>query len=371
MENSTITYHGSQEGFDLQSGSTYTATDLFDAFKGIMPGDKLTEELVFRNADKESDYVKLYFRTEFHGEEKWGETAESMQDFLSRLTMRIYHGETLLYEGAADENGAVAENVPLGSLKYNEEIALRVELEVPADLENEYAERAGEVDWIFLAEEISLERLTIHKVWEDNGNPQRPQSVVVRLKRDGEIQTEAVLSGENQWTYTWEELDDRYAWSVEEVTPAGYEVSYKMEDNIVFIKNHNGYQPPKAAEPEDITVKKVWSEIKGALPDSVSVTLYNGNQAVDKAVLSARNDWTHTWKNLDGNGNWSVLETGIPQGYTPTYHAKAGVVTITNTGRLIQTGQTTWPIAAFCLIGVCLCAVGIRILCGRKRKKHA
>ena len=179
-----------------------------------------------------------------------------------------------------------------------------------------------------------------------------------------------VLNEENQWTYTWDELDDRYTWTVEEVVPEGYEVSYKTEDNTVFITNKNDYEPEPEVPPVDLTVKKEWSDQGnkyGNRPGSVTVTLYNGGQAVEKVVLSAANGWTYTWTGLDGTGDWSVLETGIPTGYKPYYVRNGNVVTITNMAALIQTGQLNWPIPVLGSLGVLMILFGIFMM-RRKRK---
>ena len=74
--------------------------------------------------------------------------------------------------------------------------------------------RLGEVDWVFLAEGFSYEKLTVHKVWDDNAYPERPESVKVQLLKNGEKAEEIVLSEENQWTYTWDQLDEMAEWSV-------------------------------------------------------------------------------------------------------------------------------------------------------------
>ena len=110
-----------------------------------------------------------------------------MEDFLSQLTMRIYNGEELIYESSPDEAGALADNVFIGALNPGETSQLRVELDVPAELDNRYANRVGEVDWVFLAEGIEYGKLTVHKVWDDNGDPERPDSVSVNLLRDGKF----------------------------------------------------------------------------------------------------------------------------------------------------------------------------------------
>ena len=68
-----------------------------------------------------------------------------------------------------------------------------------------------------------------------------------------------------------------------------------------------------------------------------------------------------------GDGDWSVLETGIPKGYTPSYRTKGDVVTITNTATLIQTGQMNWPIPVLGSLGALMILCGI-VMMRRKRK---
>ncbi|WP_434309995.1 Cna B-type domain-containing protein [Hominifimenecus sp. rT4P-3] len=367
----SVTFRSLAEGFEFQPGSRYTATDLFDHFKNVMPGDKLTESIKIKNTAVDCDFIRLYLRTAVHDEH-----AEAMQDFLSKLTMRIYNGAELIYESSPDQAAALANNVFLATLHSGESCNLKVELDVPIELDNKYANRIGEVDWIFLAEGIENEKLTVHKVWDDNGYPDRPDSVQVHLLCNGTIHETVELNQDNQWTYTWDGLDDRYQWTVEEEAVSGYESAYKAEGNTVFITNSRDYTPPvnpePKPEPENLTVKKVWSDEEnknGQRPDCITVTLYNGEQAVDKGILSAGNNWSYTWHNLDGSGDWSVLETGIPKGYTPSYHTKEGVVTITNTASLIQTGQMSWPIPVLGGLGFSFIAVGLFVM-SRKRRKN-
>lgn len=391
---SSITFKGAEEGFDLQPGSEYTATDLFGNFKNVMPGDKLTETVQIQNEAADCDYIKVYMRAVVHDENgntptydevfentdgkdqanidaQRDETVASMQDFLSQLTMRIYNGDELIYNASADEAGALVNNVLLGTLSKGESLNLKVELDVPIELGNAYANRVGEVDWVFLAECFESEKLTVHKVWADNGYPGRPDTVAVYLLRDGKEYEKVELNKDNQWTYTWDDLDDRYQWSVKEDVPAGYEATYKTEDNRVFITNYKDYYPAPDPDPEDLTVKKVWSDEhdkRGIRPDSVTVTLYNGDQTVEKVTLGAWNNWRYTWYDLDGNGDWSVLETGIPKGYTPSYRTNGDVVTITNTATLIQTGQLNWPIPVLGGLGMLMIFCGVIVM--RKKKEN-
>ena len=69
-------------------------------------------------------------------------------------------------------------------------------------------------------------------------------------------------------------------------------------------------------------------------------------------------------------GNWQVIETNIAKGYVPSYHVKDGVVTITNTRSLIQTGQLTWPIWVLGGLGLALVALGGAMLAKKKKQNR-
>lgn len=157
---SSVTFNGHGKGFDFKPGSEYTATDLFDNFKNAMPGDTLSETITITNNSSDSDYVKLYIRALPHDEsanplsEKVAETetVASMKDFLSQLNMKVFHGEKLIFNASPDKLEGMAENVLLGSFEKGKGTTLTVELSVPLELSDEYANRVGEVDWVFLTE---------------------------------------------------------------------------------------------------------------------------------------------------------------------------------------------------------------------------
>ena len=59
------------------------------------------------------------------------------------------------------------------------------------------------------------------KAWRDGGQD-RPVSVSVEVRRDGQLQQSVTLSAENNWMYTWKAVDDGSVWTVNEVNvPAG------------------------------------------------------------------------------------------------------------------------------------------------------
>lgn len=269
---SAVTFKGAQEGFAITSDSAYTDTDLFDGLKGAMPGDLLKDTVEITNEAADSDLIRVYLRAEPHDEAanppvyQGGETVASMQDFLSQLTMRVYNGTELIYESSPDQPDELTENVCLGDIANGETLTLDLELEVPIELGNDYANRVGEVDWVFLAEGITYETLTVNKVWEDNGYPSRPASVNVDLLRDGEVYATATLDAGNEWTYTWQQLDDRYEWTVEEQVPTGYDARYTTDGNTVTVTNHMDYVPPAGSDDHPEIEQAIKDGTWGATP---------------------------------------------------------------------------------------------------------
>jgi len=136
--------------------------------------------------------------------------------------------------------------------------------------------------------------------------------------------------------------------------------------------------------PMDVTVKKVWDH-KGypnKQPEKITVELFKDGTAVagQSKELSAANNWTYTWTNLDP-AKYDVKEKEVT-GYKETGHNSeekednhTTVITITNTyqpnqppsgnhgggkppQKLPQTGQLTWPIPVLTVAGMVLFALG-------------
>ena len=379
----SITFNGFTSGFDFQPGSEYTETDLFGNFKNVMPGDTVTETITFTNSATDCDFVNLYMRAEAHDEtdnplspkvaEK--ETVATMTEFLSKLSMKVWNGTELIYDASPDQLDGLKSNKFLGTFRTGETATLKVDLSVPIELDNKYANRVGEVDWIFHVEAYNESQLSVRKVWSDGNANHANDSITVNLLKDGKVESSQELNAANGWAYTFDRLVEGHTWTVEEAeVPAGYTVSYNTVGTMTTITNTRNYTPPDLPDPTyplNISVRKVWSNDNlKERPDSVTVTLYNGDVAYDSVRLGAWNNWSHSWKNLNAYGNWQVIETNIPRGYTPYYSVNNGVVTITNSRTLIQTGQLNWPIWVLGGAGLVLILGGAVVL-GKKKRENA
>lgn len=380
----SITFEGFSKGFDFQPGSEYTETDLFGSFKNVMPDDTVTETITFTNSATDCDFVNLYMRAEAHDEtdnplspkvaEK--ETVATMTEFLSKLSMKVWNGTELIYDASPDQLDGLKSNKFLGTFRTGETATLKVELSVPIELDNKYANRVGEVDWIFHVEAYNESQLSVRKVWSDGNANHANDSITVNLLKDGKVESSQELNAANGWAYTFDRLLEGHTWTVEEAeVPAGYTVSYNTVGTLTTITNTKKTPPqpdPDPSYPLDVVVRKVWSsdDMKDR-PDSVTVTLYNGDVPYETVRLGAWNNWTYAWKDLSAYGNWQVIESNIPKGYVPSYSVSGNVVTITNTRSLIQTGQLNWPIWVLGGAGLVLISLGGAMLVKKKRENNA
>ncbi len=173
--------------------------------------------------------------------------------------------------------------------------------------------------------------LTVTKAWANDTPSLRPDSILVQLYRDGVAYGEPVeLNNANGWTQSWTGLDGEYTWTVDEVAvPEGYEKSVSVENSVVVITNtHTNIYIGDA----QVSATKVWAD--NGYPDrpaSVTVQLLcNGEAYGEPVVLSADNNWHHTWTGLNEDLNWTVSEIDVPEGYTSTVAQDGFYFTVTN-----------------------------------------
>jgi hypothetical protein len=136
----SVTFQSKEDGFSFTPGSRYSPTDLFPGFKDVLPGDHLEESIPLKNAH--SSKVRLFL-------DFWG--GEEDLNFLRQLHLKVYHGDTLLFSASPDQPG---ETASLGVFSPGETKELRVSLDVPLSLSNEFAACRGDVVWVFSAEEV-------------------------------------------------------------------------------------------------------------------------------------------------------------------------------------------------------------------------
>lgn len=138
--------------------------------------------------------------------------------------------------------------------------------------------------------------VSVTKVWIGD-HPDQPQSVQVQLYGDGEPYGSPVtLSHENDWTYTWTELDGDVEWTVDEPhVPDGYikQIAGGAISGYIII---NTFDEP--IDPSRIIIRgsKTWNH--GTNPETdfpQSITVYLKNQygvIIAQQEISAADYWS-------------------------------------------------------------------------------
>ncbi len=149
----SVIYDGDAGDFIFLPGSDYSPTDLFPNFKGVMPGDSITQKITVKNDIHNEVKVKIYMRS-------LGAHEDSV-DFLSKLHLTVEKSEenemAYMFDAAANETAGLTEWVYLGTLYSGGEVNLDVVLTVPTELDNTYSEQIGYLDWEFMVEELPVD----------------------------------------------------------------------------------------------------------------------------------------------------------------------------------------------------------------------
>lgn len=169
-----VTYDGNAREFVFAPGSSYSPTDLFPDLKGVMPGDTRTQNITVKNDSTKNVRANIYLRSEYADDQS--------RDFLSQLQFTLNvgnnNGQAYMFSPAGtltpDNDGWVL----LGTLYSGGEVDLSLLLTVPTDLDNQYMDRIGTVDWTFKVEELDV----------TPSDPQPPP-------KTGEAQTWPILLG--------------------------------------------------------------------------------------------------------------------------------------------------------------------------------
>ena len=148
-----VTYSGNAGNFVFAPGSDHSLTDLFPNFKGVMPGDTLTQKITVKNNADDKVKVEVYIRA-------LGAQAESAE-VLSKLNLKVQKSAenemAYMFDATAEQTAQLADWVCLGTLYSGGEVNLDVTLSVPVELDNQFQNKIGSLDWEFMLKEFPVE----------------------------------------------------------------------------------------------------------------------------------------------------------------------------------------------------------------------
>ena len=188
------------------------------------------------------------------------------------------------------------------------------------------------------------------KEWQDNEDEagKRPESVMLQVKANGAVVTEAEVNENNLWRYEFElpkydSLGNEITYTIDEreLNNQFYQ-KIGVEENVVI----NKFVVPD--EKVQIKVQKSWDDNENAAgrrPSSILLQVKNGDQVVAEYEVSEADNWEHTFElakydSLGNEINYTVDETFESEYYiknivgnviTNTFVAPEDIITIVGT----------------------------------------
>ena len=109
------------------------------------------------------------------------------------------------------------------------------------------------------------------KVWKNDREDMRSDSITVELLRDGSVYDTRVLSKKNDWHTDWSELDPSSRWSIiEKDVPTNYTVTVSLE-GVTFVVTNDAHLPEDEPITEETTTKVIGPNSPGG-PDYNTTT---------------------------------------------------------------------------------------------------
>lgn len=150
--------------------------NFFHNIKRAMPGDYFRDEILLYNTTKKE--AELFFRTSLT------EMTDLQRDLLEKIHLGIEMNGEKLYDGNLLSKELETE-ISMGNYAPGEKGTLQFEIEVPKELNNAYALREADVNWIFTVREDEAEALAGNR---DN---------------DGGLSKDAVKTGDTTPVLLW------------------------------------------------------------------------------------------------------------------------------------------------------------------------
>ncbi|HEY4599754.1 MAG TPA: Cna B-type domain-containing protein [Cerasibacillus sp.] len=193
----------------------------------------------------------------------------------------------------------------------------------------------GDMENGFVITNVLMTSIEVEKEWKDENSKDRPDFVVVELYRNNEYVTEAKVGALQDWKHIFENIvafDEEgaaYTYTVKEKNIDG---NYKLkgitgnaEDGFVMTNVRTGTVVVEGT--------KIWKDDNPQdRPGSIKINLLQNGVVVDTQVVTAEDDWTYSFTDLDKYDEEGVVyEYTVKEHDVPGYKSDVDGFDITNT----------------------------------------
>lgn len=136
----------------------------------------------------------------------------------------------------------------------------------------------------------------------------RPESITVRLMRNGYFHESKVINAAGLWSCTWEDLDANYTWALEIDTPENYQLRLSQSGNtttfgLYFVKPVNKEYEVRIIFPEESNQYRQ--------PREVTINLFKDGQLERTEVFNKLNGFHLFYIELSPNSTWTFEQEPI------------------------------------------------------------
>ncbi|MGX7209902.1 Cna B-type domain-containing protein [Enterococcus innesii] len=191
------------------------------------------------------------------------------------------------------------------------------------------------------------------KTWDDYDNKfnTRPESITVKLMRNGEKYAEKIVKAdkEGNWTYGFDNLPKydaegkEYTYAIQEEKVSGYTTKVNGYDLVNTYRN---------TETTEVAGTKTWDDYDNKFntrPESITVKLMRNDKEIDDQIVKAdhQGNWTYRFDNLpkydaEGKAYTYAIQEEKVSGYTTKVNGYDLVNTYRNTETTEVAGTKTW-----------------------------
>ena len=185
-----------------------------------------------------------------------------------------------------------------------------------------------------------VEMRRVLKVWDDGGSISRPAQITVALLQDGQVYDTVDLTEDNNWRYSWDELDGNSDWTLVETSGnSGYTVSVSLQ-GLTFVVT-NSYSPPPDNPPPDNPPPDTTTQTDPPPDSPPPVPPVPNVDIPDTDVPLATTDPDHPDNPDDPDDLLELDDPDVPLANLP------------------QTGQLWWPVPLLAVAGMALVMLGL------------
>ena len=340
------------DGTEVTS-KTVTANDNWSwSFTGLDKYNSGTEIVYTISEDTVADYTTVvdgYNITNTHTPEKtiisgsktWNDNNNQDGKRPESITVRLFADGTEVTSKAVTANDNWSWSFT-GLDKYNSgtEIVYTIS-------EDEVADYTTVVNGYDVTNTHTPEKTTItgSKTWDDadNQDGKRPDSITVRLFADGTEVTSKEVTANDNWSWSFTDLD-KYN--------SGTEIVYTISEDEVadYTTVVDGYNITNTHTPEKtiISGSKTWNDNNnqdGKRPESITVRLFADGTEVTSKAVTANDNWSWSFTGLDKYNSGTEIVYTISEDEVADYTTVVNGYDVTNTHtpeKTTITGSKTW-----------------------------